>query len=106
WVATADAGVPHDSGESHAKDGIRRVEWGGAVQLFSGIAIRRPAASGRGRLACDAFMRASPRATSSGKGVALPAVMSTWTDMFSDVAATQPSLAWKSCSKKCMRLAS
>ena len=101
WV-----GAPHGRSESHAKDGIRRVEWGGAVQRFPGIAIRRPAASGRGRLACDAFMRASPRATSSGKGAVLPAVMSTWSDMFSEVAATQPSSAWKSCSKKCRRLAS
>jgi hypothetical protein len=63
------------------------------AQLFAGIAIRRPAASGRGRLACEAFMRASPRATSSGKGAVFPAGMSTCSDMFSEVAETQPSLA-------------
>src|SRR5262245_36589883 len=84
----------------------RQFNSANGVQRFPGIAIRLPAASGRGRLACDAFMRASPLATSSGKGAVLPAVMSTWSDMFSDVAATQPSSAWKSCSKKCMRLAS
>ena len=57
------------------------------------IAMRRPAASGRGRRRCAACMRARQPATSSGKGAVLPAAMSTCSDMFSEVAETQPSEA-------------
>ena len=68
-------------------------------QLFTGIAMRRPAASGRGRRACAAFMRASVRVILPGNGTTFLVVMLTWSVMFSDVAETQPSAAWNSCWK-------
>src|SRR3990170_1821782 len=72
---------------------------------FSGIAMRRPTASGRGRRAWD--FRISPKrfATSGGNRAVFFAAMSICSDRFSDVAETQPSVAWKSCWKKCMRFA-
>jgi hypothetical protein len=44
-------------------------------------------------------MRASAAAMLAGNGAVLPAAMSTCSDMFSDVAETQPAPAWTSCSK-------
>ena len=51
--------------------------------------------------------RSSAWAHSAGKGVGLACFsMSTCSDRFSEVADTQPSVAWNNCLKKCSRLQS
>ena len=71
-----------------------------ARQRLSGIAMLRPAPSGRGSTACAAFMRSSKRMTLSGNGATFFAAMSTCKVMFSEVADTQFSVACSSCSNK------
>jgi hypothetical protein len=62
-------------------------------QSLFGIAMRRPAASGRGKRACAAFFGAREWILGSGKGATFSAAMSTCNGMFSEVADTQPSVA-------------
>src|SRR5262249_33438928 len=59
----------------------------------AGIAMRPRATSGNGQMASAALTLARHRAISAGKGAVFLASMSTCSDMFSDVAATQPSVA-------------
>ena len=60
----------------------------GRGQPFAGMAILRPAASGTGSFACAGLHAREAAATSGGNAAVLPAVMSTCSDMFSDVAET------------------
>ena len=62
-------------------------------ESFFGIAMRRPAASGRGNCECAAFIRASERMIAAGNGATFFAFMSTCNVMFSEVAETHPSVA-------------
>ena len=48
---------------------------------------------GRGSMAWEAFICASRDAARSEKAMVFLASMSTWSDMFSEVAETQPSVA-------------
>lgn len=63
------------------------------IQALSGIAMRRPAASGRGSRACEFLRRFSRLETSALNGAAFFWSMSTCSDRFSDVADTHPSTA-------------
>src|SRR5580700_2147834 len=63
------------------------------IQAFSGMAMRRPAPSGIGKVACAAFMRSRRAATSGGKAAVFLASISTCNAMFSDVAESQFSSA-------------
>ncbi len=65
----------------------------GVLNDLPGIATLRPAASGRGNWLCEACIWISRRVTSIGNGAVFFAAMSTCSDMFSDVADTQPSSA-------------
>ncbi len=63
------------------------------ARYLTGICTLRPAASGFGSCPCEAFICSSRRTTSGGNGATFFAVMSTCSDMFSEVADTQPSSA-------------
>src|ERR1043166_6684195 len=73
--------------------------------LRVGMAMRRPAASGRGNMECAACICAIRAAMSAGNGTGFLASISMCRDMFSEVAAIHPSRAWNSFSKSGFPLA-
>ena len=76
------------------------------TRYFEGIATFRPMPSGRGTAACEsttAWMRAR---MSGGNGATFRAFMSMWSVMFSEVAESQPSVAWRNSSNVCSRFSS
>ena len=78
--------------------------WAGAY--FLGIATVRPVPSGRGTAACEATTASMRARMSGGKGATLRAFMSMWSVMFSEVAESQPSVAWRNSSNVCSRFSS
>jgi len=76
------------------------------VMLGTGMPTLRPIADAIGRPAWELTTSAMRARISGGNGATLRTLMSIWTVMFSEVAESQPSLAWRSSSKVCRRFSS